>query len=605
MISTIIFLVILVSLLYIILRKIRNRHYKPLTLLGGSLNPIIKCPMPFSATNYALSRVNLNEYSWSPKYDGIHCVVKIDNNIVYELNTSNNQYTEVARINLNDNHSLKGINIFEAERMLNGQYYILDAMYMNSRDITREYFPERMGRVFKCKLPNGFNKMILHMKINKFSDVLKEANDINRNTDGIILHSNHTTYNNSRIWKLKPTVLHTIDCFLKYDNDNNVYKLYVTEPVKTIPLRLVCKDRLIDSKGRKLIPCETPFLANMFTYNPQIAFEEQPGYNYTKELKEAIKQLQHKNLDGKICEMSFNGIQPYPVRERFDKEYPNNYHTAEVESEILFSKIVDEKSYFNNEELSEFIIKWHNVNRNIRQVLYDKYVPNAFESHCNFFDLCAGRGGDVLHIINKGFTNIFAVDGDKIALETYYHKMQKVLSDKGYGTNNTTVFLNVIAHMFKKEQGNTDILLNNMRSRVEYPQEKFDVTIMNFAMHYHYGNFKEIGRLIKETTSGTFIFTCFSGDRLLNLMKNNKIDFGEIVITYDPNTNMVSMPMFSIKNKEEQYEEPLITDKDIEELNLNCSKHFICEEYEDLIDFQGIESFKYYFSTLVVYVANI
>ena len=240
-VSTILCLIIVLNIFY---KFIYNTLYKPVVdsnngsngndsnnssgLTGGTRQFKKLVVIPIS--NYLFQRLELENYVWTVKHDGIHKLLKIYGDKLYDI--SDGKYQFIRKFQ----QPFKNVCCeFEAEEMQNGKfYYILDIMSYQSIDVTRENYLTRMNHK---KSFEPYEKIFIKTEIHEIKDIkeiLKFANSFQEHSDGIILHSTNTGYNGSRLYKIKPRTMNTIDVYVKND------KLFVEKPHQQEPLiRLV------------------------------------------------------------------------------------------------------------------------------------------------------------------------------------------------------------------------------------------------------------------------------------------------------------------------------------------------------------------------------
>ena len=80
---------------------------------------------------------------------------------------------------------------------------------------------------------------------NDVDEMIEYGTSFHNRIDGVILHSNNTPYFRSKLYKIKPLTMHTVDCLLELDETTHKYKLFV----KGNPGIPVTKKQAVCSKG--------------------------------------------------------------------------------------------------------------------------------------------------------------------------------------------------------------------------------------------------------------------------------------------------------------------------------------------------------------------
>lgn len=348
--------------------------------------------------------------------------------------------------------------------------------------------------------------------------------------DGVIFQRTDLPYFVTSSYKLKRYVMNTVDFKIRYIPEKNIFFLYLWCSYKTFMTLLQRAPKTnrysIQHTGvdltQKSYPDKflalfsSPFMAKAHLFVPR---EQWARKGYKQEDIIQISALMKSILanpvsfDNKIIEFShaIDGWVPYRIRD--DKEKPNAYNVGESTMQLLFSPFnPHDNRYFSNKiEQTPLVDTFHKVNQAIRKLMFNK----LFQKYpCkNLLDIAGGRGGDAECFINNGVTNIFATDADAEALIGYKNRLDRL------GRRNLS--FNAFAYTLHNDD---DVLFEWMNKRYEYPESKFEVAIMNYAIHYlcdreHYvENLKALSSFINKSlaSNGVFMFTYFDGDRMLN-----------------------------------------------------------------------------------------
>lgn len=194
------------------------------------------------------------------------------------------------------------------------------------------------------------------------------------------------------------------------------------------------------------------------------------------------------------------------------------------------SATVNENKYYKNTNINEFnyedrmpFQRFHNsvVKRNLIKDIAQVAGNGAL------LDLACGKGGDLPKWKDGKFKKVIGIDNDKSGLE-YAENFYKKYSNKDkpdvtfiWGDSGRLIFPGYEAALDEKarEQMMTAIPEKNM----------FNVVSLQFALHYFFKDEKTLRTLLQNVSdnlnkNGYFIGTCFDGNKILKLLKKNKID---------------------------------------------------------------------------------
>ena len=376
-------------------------------------------------------------------------------------------------------------------------------------------------------------------------------------------------------YKLKPQRLITTDVLLMYNPIKSCYYMYL----RTIGYGILnalkyearhdkfgmsmfaYNNKDLDLKSQYYILFDIPHKNENYIFKPVADWDKYPeSKQYTEEEREYISKTMNtmtknpRKYNKKILEMSFDGKRWVPIRERFDKQNPNNYMVGLSNCGLLFAPLeFDRQIYFEQTKHGRNIFddkmveSFKEVNQAIRTYIFDRGIinnklllssgvnntstPKSLNlSPCyNVIDLACGRGGDVTRLVHSGCSNIFAIDGDRDALVTYIKKIttvgRKELTHVLPSLKPSKLplpYLNVIHSMLTSD--NTGIL-NQLNQRREYRPKSVDIIVMNYAIHYicdAYTKIIELKRLMNETLNenGVALITFYDGESMLNNYQN-------------------------------------------------------------------------------------
>jgi len=150
----------------------------------------------------------------------------------------------------------------------------------------------------------------------------------------------------------------------------------------------------------------------------------------------------------------------------------------------------------------------------LESIVDDKLIDK--NSKTWIIDLAAGKGQDLARIIDLGFKNGLFVDIDSSALFELIDKKHNLR----LRTNNKM-------NIFVKEIDLSTPFSQIIKKFGDIPIKQADVVVCNFAIHYLANNDKNIKNIISLVSkmlndNGRFIFTCFNGERVFNLLQNTK-----------------------------------------------------------------------------------
>ena len=536
-------------------------------------------------TNKVLQTIDLNNFVYLEKTDGLRTLIIYDNSTFYSYRAKE------GLIKLFENDKYKGITtIFDTE-LFNNVYYIFDAYYLNT-DIRELDYINRMNLIKdvfkndKTFITKEFKEAINpKMSYNdNIRELLNYGTTLRPNVDGIVFQSKEGYkgwLKNIYQYKLKPLELTTTDFLYKYNPKTKKYYLFLYGRFNDLVYNLKYKPRAL-TDAYELLNIDPKKLEKQDKY---LILFDNPFFNdmyYSIPTNEEIEKLFKDNkkfknvegcLDNLIIETSFDlkTFRQIPIRLRTDKIYPNGYNVGLANACILFSPpVVPNEYYFqtitkeNIEKVfkvsdgNELIESFHLINQRIRDYTFELLKP--FLKTCeNCLDMCGGRGSDLKRIYNLGFNNIIAVDGDAEALVTYFGKAQFYTNWKD---KNKRLNLNCICHML----GNNDLeLVDEIKNKYEF--KKFDLIVIDYALHYicnknYETNLKNLVKIIKEVSNekALILINFYDGEKILKCDGN----FEVFKIKINDN-NEAYMPLPTIE-KDGYRKEPLLLNKHLEVL---------------------------------------
>lgn len=554
----------------------------------------MKFPEVSTLTNAVIQQNDIHNFVWLEKTDGLHQIIVINNTSIYSLRKNPDKEPTYIPDVIGSVNNTK-FSILDCE-LYKDTYNVFDCPYALGRNVCNEPYETRMEHAkevvdsIKSNVKFNIKEFKQTTNIEELIEFLKNDKSpfTNNTIDGVVLQHKTLPYFGSKqpiVYKLKRPTLNTIDFRLKLINNVFYLNLYGSFRDVIYNRKILPLDLMGIRKGHKIpdsldiIWCD-PYGLTPMTFSPVI-----PDLSmYTDEQKEVIKKLinsikLNKNkYNNVIFEMSFNPVSKsfVPLRIRDDKLHPNGYSVGLSNAGVLFNPVRPSEGYFAKEFAfgPEVLNPYHQINQLIRKYELESEI-NSHDINPKFnnvLDLAGGRGADLITFYNSGITNIFAQDADKDALVQYVERSSYtprqdyifLLSNSVKPKMSNRILINAVFGFLGPD--NSEII-NDIKSRREYPNDGFDLIVMNYAVHYLCDNtnsLKELNKLIHQLLKerGMFIFTYFDGDKILSNMKDNKLELTTFTITtYDQKTAMMALPTI---DKTGYRNEPLVRKEHIE-----------------------------------------
>jgi hypothetical protein len=256
----------------------------------------------------------------------------------------------------------------------------------------------------------------------------------------------------------------------------------------------------------------------------QFSTSDKP-YNYIYISKDS-------ELDEKIGEFSYN--KSWNLKKiRYDRDvelsrneyFGNYYKIAEmiwmsINNPLTLNTMVSENTdtYFINDD-NQFYKSQRNYNSFVKSYLIETVIDDRLNDKNDkniVIDLAAGKGQDMARLSNAGFQKGLFLDNNKDALTELINRKHNFRS-KGR------------IQILTKHIDLTDNYKNIIKELDEFNIKKnsVDLIICNFAIHYIISNKESminLMNLIKHflVNNGRFIFTCFDGEKIFNLLSDSK-----------------------------------------------------------------------------------
>ena len=638
-----------------------NRKIHKHSLSGASKHDNdIKLPDAFPQvgvlTNRILQTTPLENFVWLEKTDGLHCNLMIKDNILYNIRRydaykdKNSSYCldKIKELEISDKTS--GQSILDTE-LYKDKYYVFDASMIENEDISELNFIERMKKaedfVNKHKISELVIKKFEHVKSVQELITFINENEVSpytgNNIDGVIFQQIDLPYFNKTptCFKLKRKVMNTIDFKMYYEESEDVFYLYlygsyldVIKNRKKLPKinKYSKKHTGVDLNSKKLpdklyvLFC-SPYRENLHKFKPRNKWNT-TGYfkSNINEINALMKEIieNPKSFNDSIIEMSLADDGWVPMRKRNDKPFSNSYKVGLSNSSVMFNPVGESTNCYFSKKLAfgkEITTPYHDINSIIRKYIIERSI-NTLHNKITVLDLAGGRGADELNLYHSGAISIFAADADKDALVQYVERTTSTVNkkhefllkeSKPINFMPKAIFINAIYAYLNEDNSS---IINDIKSRFEYPSKGFDVILMNYAIHYLCHKEKcilALKNLIKSLLKpgGLFICSCFDGDSILESLDENKelklksftVKLIEPEIESDEDAVWAKMPLPTID--ETGYRaEPLALSKFINLIDMPIIDHYYPIDECDITNIENHELVDDYLRFINVYVMS-
>jgi DNA-directed RNA polymerase delta subunit len=504
--------------LHKVARMISNNFAKTKRII--SLTDIINKPIGLNKIKFDEISSSISSYYLSPKLDGERCLIVL----------SEESYVLTMSGASNIDYSQKHETLLDAEYYDN-KFIIFDLLYDDGTHFAYSLFEDRLKYLRELKLPNNFSIQI-------FDEVLNPSDVVNKyysylslglNTDGFILTPKHINsekpltgvpirYFDDKIYKWKPPENMTID-FLVLNVPHNLVGVKPFIPINGKQMYVLCcassmKDRV------------NFFLNDIFpeirSDRKQIMFQvsirrQDLRKNFSVYYWNLLeKGSSNEDIVNTISEfkVDINGDMHFiKIREDKTSEYKmgvqfgNNIRTAEsiffnALNPLTLDTIKDEKvEYFVHKKTNKHTAV--KANNNIKNMLFATYIQS--QGLTKVVDLCCGKGQDLKRYHDCKVTTLIGIDSSLNALEEMNERKYSIIR---YSPMKIVLI---------QADLNTTTVTN---------EEKGNVVVINFAIHYLVHNYETLNRLCRQmddlTEKGyTIIITCFDGKSVLEALDVN------------------------------------------------------------------------------------
>ena len=487
---------------------------------------------------------NITSYYLLNKADGVRTVICIEKGKIKCISSDVVELITDSKLNLT---------ILDSEYVLeNDTYYIFDILAYDGKSVVEKKTDERF-ELFN-NLKDIHKKLVIKEFVSldeKYETEIKnmwtKSNAKNKlyHVDGLIFTPKHSNYFDSVSWKWKPLSHMSIDFMVKKA------QLKSTDDYTTNYLFCSGDKVLIDTMKIQPIPDYKSYFPDIKLFKKfpiQFSPNDEPYsyiYNHPKNSKfsqeeiennvcEFRRVLKDEKYEWEILRIRTDRIQEVKKGNYFGNSlfvalYTWDNYNNPLEFENLF---VQKDSYFM-EEKSHIHRNLIVCNSIIKGILIKKYCT----SKKWIVDLACGKGQDIFRYSEAKVSNALCMDIDNKAISELIYRIQNPKKDKL-----NTKFFTKINDLSKHYQ----IILKNIES-MKMPIGNFDTGLINFAFHYLCGSNNSIDNFCKLVScfikdDGFFIITCFNGENIFNLLKDNKeIEYKEgSVVKYSIKKNYTS-----------------------------------------------------------------
>lgn len=552
---------------FIISNKNYLENFKFKSGLKKLLNNVIEMNSELYIKNI---KPQIENFYVTDKIDGQRCIIIYDE----ECNNNNNKKNiklitnKVYQIKeYNDDIKTSNYTILDSEFLIPEELknqdiisfndiklYIFDIIALNNKTTSDIPFEDRYKLINdgynKVKIINAECKEYIKLTKNYKQELEifynKKKNSKNYKIDGLIFTPtsmvNNTTYkykinsnyNNMIGYKWKPIEEITIDFYIK-ELPKNLYDHYPYNDFNTKSKTIYILFSGISKQDfdklnmtyltnyTKIIPEE---FINKNYFPIQFSTSDKPiNYIYISD---------NNKLDGLIGEFLYSNDKWELKKIRLDRtvelnrgEYFGNYFKIaeliwnNIKNPLTFDMLISDSdsNYFLVDD-NELYKALRSYNSFIKSYLLETVINPKLTDKNNkewIIDLASGKGQDLGRINNLGFKNGIFLDNDKNALMELINRkfnlrssQQKNMKIYTQEINLTTNFKSIIKSLEK----------------FNVSKESVDIIICNFAIHYIISQESDLINLIQLLNyylkpNGRFIFTCFNGQKIFNLLNNS------------------------------------------------------------------------------------
>ena len=499
----------------------------------------------YKSVVYDSIQENNKEFYVTDKTDGERCYLYINNSNFYIITS------ELTKLSINDN---KNIYILDCE-IIDKNIYIFDLLFYNKNLVNLKLINrlEILNDIFQdivkinntdltlnikkhVKYDNNFNKHIL--------EIIKESKK-KYEIDGLIFTENNT-HNNMEVYKWKMPETQTIDFLVVRLPNNMINKMpYSNKKDHTIFL-LFNTISLYDFQRLNLSHIENynniiaPIINNTNIKNNRVVFP----YAFRPIINTNSYIYYHPNnskfsideITNNICEFGCKNKLWNLKRIRHDRKnqielklgYGNYYTVAEDIYKFFLDPFTIDKLLKPLEYESKGYFTYNKTQKYKSMIKFNSFVKanliQFLENSDLVIDLACGKGQDLFTMHGLGIKHMIMVDNDLDAL-LEINKRKNNINDKKYYT-----FLYNPSKKYSIKTLHLDVIKNpenTIKKIKELNSNSADGIIINFAIHYMLSSITSIKNIVNIVDNllkkeGVFIFTCFDGSKITELLKDTK-----------------------------------------------------------------------------------
>lgn len=520
-------------------------------------------------TNFVLQNINKDNAVWLEKTDGLRKNLQIENREMIDLKTN-------EKIFINGFDDIKRT-IIDTE-FYDNKYYIFDVAEVNGEDVSSLPFPKRIDAIKPYLNNQDLIKLKSYYPIESIESLVEIAESLKSpsgmDIDGIIIQRIDLPFEvKDSVFKLKKSILNTIDLLYNMSTVNMIYNLFCCGTKHIKPCGCKCDSGFLRNRcnirleGVELIPPINPFICGIATYNVAIIDVEliknsglpQAMISSSLELLDKIS-FDPNYLDKKVIESAIIDGKVIPIRERIDKIYPNSYNTVMSNLGLMFDKLNVNQTFFHRSKShfsKELISNFHSENQRIRSEAFKIIKSYIKSTNPNIVDLCGGRGADLPNLAELR-PNIVAVDADSSALVRY--------ATRTFPGKSLIKSMSVLKEVINDGQSR---IAHEIKSRFSCNSNGqspiVNLILINFAFH-HIANSIGLSKILRDLANKNTIIAILDYDLESeivsgNLSINKKLNLGSFTIELTSrNPLMAKMPYPTIDSSGYR-EEPLLTRK--------------------------------------------
>jgi hypothetical protein len=531
---------------------------------------------------------NINSFIITEKIDGLRhiLIINVGSGLCSVLNGFGQTYINIEmHAAENDNDVI----IVDVE-LCDGKYYIFDIVQYNNINTSKLSFTDRLAYIrllhnkydlIKVKtfiaLTDNFKE-----EINNLYNIINSGNIPN---DGIIFIPKDKDYLSTVCLKWKPIEKTTID-FLAIICPKYLLGIspYVIKQDQTLYLLF---SGIKSNDYKKLGVKKHEKYDLMFNYVKHNDLYHPIQFSPSSNIYAFLFWSHLPSLHNKIVELNRPDNKWNLVKIRDDRQidlqnksyYGNYFKFAELiwmnyTNPLKFTDLLNpESGYFkiHNNDSYKYVRRYNNF---VKSKLYKLYEDdNIFEW---VIDLAAGKGQDILKLLDMNAKNILFIDNDANSLEEIVNRKYDYINNKKY-PNKCNIYIQQadLTNNFK----NT---VDHIRANIPTVPSGVSLLLCNFAVHYLTTTKKNILNFVRLVNTllkknGIFIMTCFDPNKIKDLIKDGEWVCDQYSITkVNDHYIKVKLPFSDEPYLEYITDIPTINkEMELKKIELVCSDSFI------------------------------